>query len=102
MVGEHWFVYPVENGVELVIDSPDPDVYDRALAQFVTFFTDYNLAAEWSISGGEVMHFVPAPEPRTPPRRPLRRTPQMWAIRDEFPMDDAPWEQVGIAGTSLR
>jgi hypothetical protein len=46
----------------LVIDSANPDVYERALAQFVTHFTDYNLAAEWSRDGGEVMHFVRAPE----------------------------------------
>lgn len=75
MVGDHWFVYPVENGVELVIDSADPDVYDRALAQFVTSFTDYNLAAEWSIRGGEVMHFVPAPEaPEVPAPAPAPRS----------------------------
>ncbi|HEY3604940.1 MAG TPA: hypothetical protein VGL04_09730 [Sporichthyaceae bacterium] len=61
MVGDHWFVYPVEHGVELVIDSADPAVYDRALAQFVHHFLDYNLAAEWSVEGGDVMHFVPAP-----------------------------------------
>jgi hypothetical protein len=61
MVGDHWFVYPVEHGVELVIDSADPAVYDRALAQFVTHFLDYNLAGEWSVQGGEIMHFVPAP-----------------------------------------
>ncbi|WP_019877791.1 hypothetical protein [Sporichthya polymorpha] len=58
---QSWFVYPVENGVELVIDSTDGDVYDAALAAFVTEFTDYNIAAEYSINGGEVLHFVPAP-----------------------------------------
>jgi hypothetical protein len=61
MVGDHWFVYPVEHGVELVIDSADPAVYDRALAQFVHHFLDYNLAGEWPVQGGEIMHFVPAP-----------------------------------------
>lgn len=67
MVGDHWFVYPVENGVELVIDSTDDATYERALAAFVTHFTDYNLLAEFSTDGGEVLHFVPAivdaPEP---------------------------------------
>lgn len=62
MVGDHWFVYPVENGVELVIDCTEQDetTYERALAAFVEHFTDYNLAAEWSTEGGEVLHFVPA------------------------------------------
>lgn len=61
MVGQNWFVYPVENGVELVIDSADGDVYDQALEAFVEHFTDYNIAAEYSIAGGEIIHFVPAP-----------------------------------------
>ncbi|MGQ0623491.1 MAG: hypothetical protein ACT4PP_02370 [Sporichthyaceae bacterium] len=56
-----WFVYPVENGVELVIDSRDGDVYDAALAAFVTQYTDFNIASEYSVNGGEVIHFVPAP-----------------------------------------
>jgi hypothetical protein len=61
MAGQNWFVYPVENGVELVIDSVDGDVYDEALAAFVAEFGDFNIAAEYSIDGGEVIHFVPAP-----------------------------------------
>ena len=61
MSGQKWFVYPVENGVELVIDSTDGDVYDAALAAFVSEFSDYNIAAEYSINGGEVLHLVPAP-----------------------------------------
>lgn len=61
MGGQNWFVYPVENGVELVIDSTDGNVYDAALEAFVTHFADYNIAAEYSINGGEVIHFVPAP-----------------------------------------
>jgi hypothetical protein len=67
MIGDHWFVYPVENGVELVIDGTEDETYERALAAFVTQFTDYNLLAEYSTEGGEVLHFVPAvvdaPEP---------------------------------------
>ena len=61
MSGQNWFVYPVENGVELVIDSTDDAVYDEALAAFVSEFADFNVAAEYSINGGEVIHFVPAP-----------------------------------------
>jgi|GEM_PF-4197078 len=61
MVGAHWFVYPVRGGIELVIDSTDGDIYDQALAQFVTHFTDYDLVDEWSTDGGEVLRFVPAP-----------------------------------------
>ena len=61
MSGQNWFVYPVENGVELVIDSTDGHVYDEALAAFVSEFADFNIAAEYSINGGEVIHFVPAP-----------------------------------------
>ncbi|MGQ0466476.1 MAG: hypothetical protein ACT4QG_14275 [Sporichthyaceae bacterium] len=60
MVGDHWFVYPVENGVELVIDGCDDTTYERALAAFVAEFTDYNLLTEWSTQSGEVLHFVPA------------------------------------------
>jgi hypothetical protein len=61
MVGSHWFVYPVENGVELVINSTDGAIYDRALAELVTHFLDYDLVGEWSIDGAEVLRFVPAP-----------------------------------------
>jgi hypothetical protein len=61
MAAQQWFVYPVEYGVELVIDSTDPQVYDEALFAFVTEYTDYNIASEWSIAGGEVIAFVPAP-----------------------------------------
>ncbi|MGQ0842494.1 MAG: hypothetical protein ACT4QF_00015 [Sporichthyaceae bacterium] len=67
MVGQNWFVYPVENGVELVIDATDDASYEQALAAFVTHYTDYNLLTEYSMDGGEVLHFVPAivdaPEP---------------------------------------
>ena len=61
-MAQQWFVYPVENGVELVVDSADGDVYDAALAAFVEVYADYNVAAEWSVSGGEVISFVPAPD----------------------------------------
>lgn len=61
MSGQNWFVYPVENGVELVIDSTDGHVYDEALAAFVSEFAVFYIAAEYSINGGEVIHFVPAP-----------------------------------------
>jgi hypothetical protein len=80
MVGSHWFVHPVENGIELVIDSRDGAVYDRALAEFVTHFLDYDLVAEWSTDEGEVLRFVPAPlsaaavVPGDPGRVPAPRT----------------------------
>ncbi|HEX3612858.1 MAG TPA: hypothetical protein VHU88_14320 [Sporichthyaceae bacterium] len=61
MVGSHWFVYPVEDGIELVIDSTDAEVYERALAEFVNHFLDYDLVDEWTVDGAEVMRFVPAP-----------------------------------------
>ena len=61
VVGSHWFVHPVENGIELVIDSTDGAVYERALAEFVTHFLDYDLVGEWSTDAGEVLRFVPAP-----------------------------------------
>lgn len=61
-MAQQWFVYPVENGVELVVDSADGDVYDAALAAFVEVYTDYNVAAEWSVPGGEIVSFVPAPD----------------------------------------
>jgi hypothetical protein len=67
MVGAHWFVHPVENGIELVINSTDGDVYDRALAEFVTHYTDYDLVAERTMEGGEVLRFVPAPAPAGQP-----------------------------------
>ncbi|MGQ0631130.1 MAG: hypothetical protein ACT4P1_08805 [Sporichthyaceae bacterium] len=69
MSGTQWFVYPVENGVELVIDSRDGDVYDAALAAFVTEYSDFNIAAEYSVRGGEVIHFVPAPVDADVPSR---------------------------------
>lgn len=61
-MAQQWFVYPVENGVELVVDSTDGDVFDAALAAFVEVYTDYNIAGEWSVAGGEVITFVPAPD----------------------------------------
>jgi hypothetical protein len=61
-MAQQWFVYPVENGVELVVDSSDGDVYDAALAAFVEVYTDYNVAAEWSVPGAEIISFVPAPD----------------------------------------
>ena len=61
-MAQQWFVYPVENGVQLVVDSRDGDVYDAALAAFVEVYTDYNVAAEFSVAGGEVITFVHAPE----------------------------------------
>ena len=61
-MAQQWFVYPTETGVELVIDSLCGDVYDAALAAFVEVYTDYNIAAEWQIEGGEVISFVPAPD----------------------------------------
>ena len=66
-MAQQWFVYPVENGVELVVDSTDGDVYDAALAAFVEIYTDYNVAGEWSVEGGEVITFVPAPDARVVP-----------------------------------
>jgi hypothetical protein len=60
MVGPHWFVHPVDDGIELVIDSKDGAIYDRALAEFVTHFLDYDLIDEWSTEDGEVLRFVPA------------------------------------------
>ncbi|HEX3826839.1 MAG TPA: hypothetical protein VHV82_06145 [Sporichthyaceae bacterium] len=61
MVGPHWFVHPVADGIELVINSKNCAVYDRALAEFVTHFLDYDLVDEWSTEDGEVLRFVPAP-----------------------------------------
>ncbi len=72
MGGQNWFVYPVENGVELVIDSTDGDVYDLALEAFVEHYTDFNIAAEYSINGGEVIHFVPAPADADVPAAPAK------------------------------
>jgi len=56
-----WFVYPLENGFELIIDSVEDEVYEAALAEFVAAYPDVNLATEWITDGGGVMHFVPAP-----------------------------------------
>ncbi len=61
MAAQQWFVYPTEIGVELVIDSTDEAVYDAALIAFVSEYMDYNIADEWSIAGGEIIAFVPAP-----------------------------------------
>ena len=75
MVGSHWFVYPVEDGIELVIDSTEDGIYERALAEFVTHFHDYDLVEEWTVGSAEVMRFVPAPlnAPAPPPTTPTRR-----------------------------
>ena len=61
-MAQQWFVYPTETGVELVIDSLYGDVYDAALAAFVEVYTDYNIAGEWQVEGGDVISFVPAPD----------------------------------------
>jgi hypothetical protein len=76
MLGDHWFTFPVWDGVELVIDSADTEVHDRALAEFVTQYDDYNLLYEWETDRGVVIKFVPAPEAVIPaqsePNRPVR------------------------------
>jgi hypothetical protein len=70
MASVQWFVYPVENGVELVVDSILDEALEVALAAFVAEFEDMNLATEWIVDGGAVMHFVPAPVAAVPaPRR---------------------------------
>jgi hypothetical protein len=65
-----WFVYPVENGVELVIDGTSNEIYEAALAAFVAEYQDMNLASEWSTDGGDVLFFVPAPVDAVPAPRP--------------------------------
>jgi len=64
-----WIVYPVENGVELIIDGTSDEVYEAALAAFVAEYPDMNLAAEWSTEGGEILYFVPAPVDAVPAPR---------------------------------
>jgi hypothetical protein len=58
---QQWFVYPVQDGFELVIDSVSDEVLEDALAQVVAEYTDYNLAAESILENAWVLYFVPAP-----------------------------------------
>jgi hypothetical protein len=78
-----WFVYPVENGVELVIDGTSDEIYEAALAAFVSEYPDMNLAAEWPTAGGDVLYFVPAPVDAVP--GPRTRTPEEERSRAAHP-----------------
>ena len=83
MSTEAWFVYPVENGVELVIDGTSDEIYEAALAAFVSEFPDMNLAAEWPLGAGNVLYFVPAPVDTVP--APRVRTPEEERSRAAHP-----------------
>src|SRR4051794_9649660 len=72
MLGAHWFTFPVWDGVELVIDSPDTEIQDHALADFVAHYADYNLLYEWETDGGVIIKFVPAPDAVTPEPEPTQ------------------------------
>jgi hypothetical protein len=92
MVGSHWFVRPVENGIELVIDSTDGAIYDRALAEFVTHFLDYDLVDEWSTEAGEVLRFVPA----------AVTTSAAGAAEADFPPHQLPAPRIAAATAEAR
>jgi hypothetical protein len=57
---KQWFVYPVQDGFELVVDSAEDDVLEAALAEIVAEFTDYNLLTEHLLDTAWVFHFVAA------------------------------------------
>jgi hypothetical protein len=58
---QQWFVYPVQDGFELVIDSVSDAVLEDALAEVVAQYTDFNLAGESILDNAWVLYFVPAP-----------------------------------------
>jgi hypothetical protein len=64
-----WFVYPVQDGFELVIDSVSDEVLEEALAEVVAQYTDYNLAGESILEHAWVLTFVPAPVDTVPAPR---------------------------------
>lgn len=64
-----WFVFPVENGLELVVDSTDETVLARAMAEIAAAYPDYLIAKEWVLDSGDVISLVPAravPQQRSP------------------------------------
>ncbi|HZE67627.1 MAG TPA: hypothetical protein VE081_13400 [Sporichthyaceae bacterium] len=66
---KQWFVYPVQDGFELVVDSAEDDVLEVALAEIVAQYTDYNLLTEHLLDTAWVFHFVPAPVDAVPAPR---------------------------------
>ncbi len=61
MVIVKWFVFPVEGGLELVIDSTDELVLDEAMAAVAAEFPGFLIQTEWVMDSGDVILLVPAP-----------------------------------------
>lgn len=55
-----WFVFPVESGFELVVDSTDELVLQAAMAEIAVAYPDYLIAKEWVLEDGDVISLVPA------------------------------------------
>jgi hypothetical protein len=80
---QQWFVYPVQDGFELVIDSAEDDVLEDALAEVCAQYSDYNLLTEHLLDTAWVLHFVPAPVDVVPAPRQISAAEQR--SRDAHP-----------------
>lgn len=74
MVEVNWFVFPVENGFELVIDSTDEQILAHAMAEVAAAYPGHLIATEWVLETGDVIHLVPAPVEAVPQQ--LNAVPQ--------------------------
>lgn len=69
MVSVSWFVFPVENGLELVIDSTDEQVLELAMADVAAAYPGHLVSTEWVLETGDVILLVPAPVETMPKQR---------------------------------
>ncbi|MGQ0847499.1 MAG: hypothetical protein ACT4QF_25560 [Sporichthyaceae bacterium] len=64
-----WFVFPVEGGLELVVDSTDELVLESALADIAAVYPNHLIAREWVLESGDVISLVPASVEAVPTQR---------------------------------
>lgn len=69
VVSVAWFVFPVESGLELVIDSTDELVLEQAMADVAAAYPGHLIRTEWVLETGDVIHLVPAPVETMPQQR---------------------------------
>lgn len=83
MVSVAWFVFPVENGLELVVDSTDELVLEQAMADVAAAYPGHLISKEYVLETGDVIVLVPAPVESVP--QPRRRSPEEERARAAHP-----------------
>lgn len=62
-------MFPVENGLELVVDSTDERVLAEAIVAVATAYPGHVTQQEWVLATGDVILLVPAPVEAMPTQR---------------------------------